>query len=102
MRRSRWKAGRYRLCFARLVTQYLRHAAWLQDGVLLRDVATLASIPGVLIHGRRDLSPPLDVAWMLSESWDNSELLVIDDAGHTGSPAMTTALLAAINGFGGS
>jgi proline iminopeptidase len=70
--------------------------------VLLRDVATLASIPAVLIHGRRDLSSPLDVAWMLTESWDSSELVVIDDAGHTGGPAMTAALLAAIEGFADS
>ncbi len=99
---ARYEDPAFRLCFARLVTHYWRHAAWLEDGVLLRDVATLASIPAVLIHGRRDLSSPLDVAWMLTESWDSSELVVIDDAGHTGGPAMTAALLAAIEGFADS
>jgi proline iminopeptidase len=56
----------FRLCFARLVTHYWRHAAWLEDGALLRDVDKLTGIPGVLIHGRRDLSAPLDIPWMLA------------------------------------
>jgi proline iminopeptidase len=43
----------------------LLHAAWLEDGALLRDVDKLTGIPGVLIHGRLDLSTPLDIPWML-------------------------------------
>jgi proline iminopeptidase len=81
------------------VTHYWCHAAWLPDGALLRDVEKLADIPAVLIHGRLDLSSPLDVPWTLAESWDASELVVIDDAGHTGGPAMTTALMAATDRF---
>ena len=91
----------FRLCFARLVTHYWRHAAWLEDGALLRNVDKLTGIPGVLIHGRLDLSAPLDVPWMLAASWEGSELVVIDDAGHTGSPNMTAALISATDGFAG-
>jgi proline iminopeptidase len=40
-----------RLYFARLVTHYRRHAAWLEDGALLRDIDKLTGIPGMLIHG---------------------------------------------------
>jgi proline iminopeptidase len=36
----------------------------------------------VLVHGRLDLSGPLDVAWHLAQAWPGSELVVIDDAGH--------------------
>ncbi|MEA2136212.1 MAG: proline iminopeptidase [Solirubrobacteraceae bacterium] len=89
----------FRLCFARLVTHYWRHAAWLEDGALLRNVDKLTGIPGVLIHGRLDLSAPLDVPWMLAASWEGSELVVIDDAGHTGGPTMTAAVIAATDGF---
>ena len=81
------------------MTHYWRHAAWLPDGAVLRDVEKLAEIPAVLIHGRLDLSSPLDVPWTLAELWDASELVVIDDAGHTGGPAMTTALMAATDRF---
>jgi pimeloyl-ACP methyl ester carboxylesterase len=59
-----------------------------------RDVDKLTGIPGVLIHGRLDLSAPLDIPWMLAASWDGSELVVIDDTGHTRGPTMTAALIA--------
>lgn len=59
-------------------------------------------IPSVLIHGRLDLSSPLDVPSTLAELWDASELVVIDDAGQTGGPAMTTALMAATDRFANS
>jgi proline iminopeptidase len=66
------------------------------------DIEKLADIPSVLIHGRLDLSSPLDVPSTLAELWDASELVVIDDAGHTGGPAMTTALMAATDRFANS
>jgi proline iminopeptidase len=65
------------------------------------DIEKLADIPSVLIHGRLDLSSPLDVPSTLAELWAG-ELVVIDDAGHTGGPAMTTALMAATDRFANS
>jgi hypothetical protein len=73
----------FRLCSARLVTHYWRHATWLEDGGLLRDVDKVTGIPGALIHGRLDLGAPLDMPWMLAASWGGSQLVVIDDTGHT-------------------
>ena len=72
----------YRLRFARLVTHYWRHAAFLEEDQLIRDAATLNGIPGVLIHGRYDVSSPLETAWRLSRNWTTSRLQVLDDAGH--------------------
>jgi proline iminopeptidase len=92
---KRYEDPEFRLRFARLVTHYWRHAAFLPDGQLLRDVATLNGIPGVLIHGRYDVSSPLETAWRLSRNWPGSELQVIDDEGHGGdkfSAAVTGAL----------
>ncbi|MEU7629496.1 prolyl aminopeptidase [Nocardia sp. NPDC049220] len=88
-----------RLAFARICTHYFANAAWLADGQLLRDAHRLAGIPGVLIHGRLDLSGPLYTAWQLAEAWPDAELQVIEDSGHTGSPAMRTAILRAIARF---
>jgi proline iminopeptidase len=89
----------FRLAFARLVTHYWRHGAWLEEGVLTRDVGRLDGIPAVLIHGRLDLSSPLDVPWALSRAWPSSELVVIDDVGHKGGPSMTAAIVAALDRF---
>jgi proline iminopeptidase len=99
----RYDDPRFRMAFARLVTHYWHHAAFREDGVLMREASRLAGIPGVLIHGRLDLSSPLDIPWQLSRAWPGSELVVIDDAGHgAGQPAMRNAVLAALEGFAGS
>jgi proline iminopeptidase len=68
--------------FAGLVTHYWSHAAFLEDNQLLRDAAMLNGIPGVLIHGRYDVSGPPETAWRLNQSWASSHLEIIDDAGH--------------------
>ncbi|MGI8916057.1 MAG: hypothetical protein ACR2JY_20170, partial [Chloroflexota bacterium] len=96
----RYDAPRFRMAFARLVTHYWRHAAWLEDGALLRDAGRLAGIRGVLVHGRLDLSSPLDIAWHLSRAWPGSELVVVDEAGHGwGDPGTREALIAATDRF---
>ncbi|MDT5351340.1 MAG: proline iminopeptidase [Mycobacterium sp.] len=58
-----------KLAFVRICTHYFAHAAWLDDGQLLRDAHRLKGIPGVLIHGRLDLSGPLRTAWELAQVW---------------------------------
>ncbi|GAA2001510.1 prolyl aminopeptidase [Nocardiopsis rhodophaea] len=88
------------LAFARICAHYFANGAWLDEGCLLRDAHTLAGIPAVLIHGRLDLGGPLATAWELSKAWPGAELIVIDDSGHTGSPAMRDAALDAIASFG--
>ena len=95
----RYDDPRFRMVFARLVTHYWRHDCFLADGVLLRQAGRLAGIPGVLIHGRLDISGPADVPWELAQVWPDSELVLIGDAAHTGSDAMTEAILAAIDRF---
>jgi proline iminopeptidase len=42
-------------------------------------------IPAVLVHGRFDVSGPLDTAWRLHRAWPGSELVVLGDAGHGGT-----------------
>ncbi len=95
----RYDDPEFRLRFARLVTHYWRHAAFLEDDQLLRDAPTLDGIPGVLIHGRYDVSGPLETAWRLSQRWTTSRLHVIDDAGHGGSDTFTAAIVDALAQF---
>lgn len=90
----------FRMRFARLVTHYWRHAAWLEDGVLLREARRLAGVPGVLVHGRLDVSGPPDIAWHLAQTWPGCELVLVDDAGHgKADPGMTEALVTATTSF---
>ena len=96
----RWADEPYRIAFARLVTHYFSHAAWLEDDELLRNANRLAGIPAVLLHGRLDLSGPPDVAWQLAKAWPGSELHFIA-GGHTGDAEMDRRLLEALDRFGG-
>ncbi|HVR63671.1 MAG TPA: prolyl aminopeptidase [Polyangia bacterium] len=93
------QSARDMLAFVRICTHYLRHAAWLDEDALIRDAGRLAGIPGVLIHGRRDVTCPVDTAWALARAWPGARLTILDDAGHLGSDSNRTALLAALDAF---
>ena len=79
---ARFENRRFALAFARLVTHYVRHDAWLDDGCLLRDARALADTPGTLVNGRFDFQAPIANAWELRRAWPRAELVVVDDAGH--------------------
>ncbi len=89
----------FRLRFSRLVTHYWRHAAFVEDEQLIRNASLLSGIPGVLIHGRYDVSSPLESAWRLSRRWATSELNVLGDAGHGGGDAFVAAIVEAVGHF---
>jgi proline iminopeptidase len=95
---ERYADPRFRMTFARLCAHYFSHAAWLEDGQLLRDAGRLAGIPGVLIHGHFDISGPPDVAWLLHRAWPGSELHLVR-TGHQGGDEMTGHMMTALNRF---
>lgn len=96
------RVGAERRAFVRICTHYFAHLAWLGEDELLRGAPALAGIPGILIHGRLDLSAPLLTAWELARAWPDAELVVVEDSGHTGSPTMRAALTDAIARFAGT
>jgi predicted alpha/beta hydrolase family esterase len=69
--------------------------------IVLNTVTTsrAAEVPGVLIHGRRDMSCPVDTAWALAKAWPGAELVIVEDAGHLRSDAKRAALLRALDAF---
>jgi proline iminopeptidase len=87
------------LALVRICAHYFSHGAWLVEGALLRDAHRLAGIPGVLIHGRLDISSPLGTAWELARAWPDAQLIVIGDAGHTGSESLKDAILRTLDRF---
>jgi hypothetical protein len=62
------------------MSQFLREvlkcpgASWV---IGRRNARRLAGIPGVLVHGRMDISSPLDVPWQLSQAWSSSRLILV-------------------------
>jgi proline iminopeptidase len=97
---ARFEDPAYRMAFARIVTRYVRHDFWLEDGALLRDAAKLADIPGVLINGRFDYQSPIANAYALKEAWPGAELVIVEDAGHAAdTPGITGELVRATDRF---
>ena len=83
-RDPRWDDDRFRHAFVRLTTHYWSHDGFC-DPSILDQVDQLRAIPGVLIHGRRDISSPLVTAWDLHRRWANSTLIVDEGDGHGGA-----------------
>jgi len=92
----RYQDPAFRMIFARLVTHYWGNDHFLADGQIRDGMGRLTGIPAVLVHGRYDVSGPLDTAWELSRLWDGSRLVVVDDAGH-GGRSFFTQFVAAID-----
>jgi proline iminopeptidase len=90
----------YALAFARIVTHYQYHNAFLEDGSLLRDADALAGIPGILVNGRFDFQAPIANAWELKRVWPRAELVIVDNAGHApDKPGLTQELIRATDRF---
>lgn len=96
---TRYADPDFRMQFARIVTHYFHHGAWLAEGQILRDAPRLAGIPGVLIHGQLDLGSPVDVPWLLARAWPDAELHIIAETGHHGGEKTMQLILAAAERF---
>jgi proline iminopeptidase len=94
----RYDDPQFRRVFATLVIHYWKHAGFAGEGGLLAGMDRIAGIRGVLIHGRLDVSSPLETAWNLHKAWPTSELVVVGDEGH-GGEAMIDEVIRAIARF---
>jgi proline iminopeptidase len=90
----------FALAFARIENHYFTHAAWLEDGQLLRDARRIAHLPGVIVQGRYDVATPARTAWELHRAWPEATFRLIEDAGHAMTePGILSALLDATDRF---
>jgi proline iminopeptidase len=90
----------FALAFARIVTHYMHHNLWLEDGILLHNADVLTDIPGILVNGRFDFQAPIANAWELHRMWPRAELVIVDNAGHApNSPGLTQEIIRATNRF---
>lgn len=94
----RYENPGFRMTFARLCAHYFSHAAWLDDGQLLRHAERLTGIPGVLVHGRFDIGGPPDVPWLLARAWPGAELHLVR-TGHVGGNEMLEPVIRATDRF---
>ncbi|MFD6434895.1 prolyl aminopeptidase [Streptomyces venezuelae] len=98
---ARYEDAAFRAGFARTVTHYFAHDHWLGgDEVVLRDADSLRGIPGVMVQGTLDFGNLLGIPWRLRQAWPESELVLVDRAGHNaGARGIAEELTAATDRF---
>ncbi|MEU1626408.1 prolyl aminopeptidase [Streptomyces sp. NPDC020096] len=97
---ARYERAEFRMAFARIVTHYWSHGHWLEEGAVLRQARALAGIPGTIVQGSLDLGNLLGTPWELASAWPDSELVLVDEAGHTfGDTGIRDALIAATDRY---
>lgn len=94
-----WTTDAKTQVFSTLVSHYWAHDAFLTgDNAILKRMDRIAEIPGVLIHGRRDVSGPAVTAWKLHQQWPASELMIVESDGHGGAQ-MTETITSVLDRF---
>jgi len=98
---DRFGEDSFSYAFARIECHYFFHKGFFEtDGWLLQNISKIAHIPGIIVQGRYDLPCPVRSAWDLHKAWPNSQLKIIDAAGHSASePGITDALIKATDEF---
>ena len=85
---------------ARFFAHYAIHGFFLDEGQLIRDIATITHLPCMIIHGRYDVTTPLDNAWTLHRAWPNSTIRIIAEGAHDElDPTMARAVFDAHEAF---
>ncbi|MEC9047887.1 MAG: prolyl aminopeptidase [Planctomycetota bacterium] len=95
-------ADDFAVAFARIECHYFVNGGFFEtEDQLLRGVERIRHIPTVVVQGRYDVVCPARSAWDLQRAWPESELVVVEDAGHSAfEPGIRSALLEATDRFG--
>lgn len=76
---------------------YFSHHCFLEPDQLLNGAAALRGIPGIIIQGRYDLLCPPGTSASLAAVWPESEVRMVERAGHSvGEPGVRDAVTTAI------
>ncbi|MCL4108362.1 UNVERIFIED_CONTAM: hypothetical protein GTU68_065390 [Idotea baltica] len=86
------------LSVARIEAHYFFNDSFFGPDQLLNNMDRLKDIPGFIVHGRYDMICNMKQAFDLHNAWPGSELMVIQNAGHSASePGISSALIKSSN-----
>jgi proline iminopeptidase len=76
---------------------YFQNDCFMKPGQLLAEAGRLAKIPGIIVQGRYDLLCPPTTSHALGARWPESEIRLVEGAGHTlYDPGVRDAMMKAI------
>jgi len=78
---------------ALLECHYILNNCFIEEDFILNNIDKIATIPGIIVHGRYDAICCTSGAYELHKQWPNSQLTIVPNAGHsTAEPGIATAL----------
>ena len=80
---SKSKINSFSDAFARIECHYFLNNIFLEDNFILKNIKIIESIPTIIIQGRYDVVCPVRSAWDLNKKLKNSQLFIVNDAGHS-------------------
>tara|TARA_B100000809_G_C15045540_1_gene497104 strand:- start:343 stop:1290 length:948 start_codon:yes stop_codon:yes gene_type:complete len=70
--------------FSRIECHYFINKGFFDnDNWILENIYKINNVPNVIIQGRYDMVCPIRSAWDLHNKWENSNLIIVPDAGHS-------------------
>ncbi len=89
--------ARHARAFARIENHYFTHQGWLtSDSQIIDNIARLHGVKGYIVQGRYDMVCPPHTAHKLHHAWPESELRMVNLAGHAMSETGVAAELVSI------
>ncbi|PCJ23794.1 MAG: prolyl aminopeptidase [SAR86 cluster bacterium] len=84
------------LALSRIEAHYFVNRGFIDEDQILKNMSSIAHIPGRIVHGRYDMVCPLENARSLHRQWPGSELQIVRESGHSASePGTVDALIRA-------
>ncbi|KAG1663517.1 Proline iminopeptidase [Nymphon striatum] len=82
----------------RLEVHYAVNNYFLQEEHIINNMHLIKHIPTHIIHGRKDITCPVESSWRLHKEFTSARLKILPDAGHLANePDMIEALVKATN-----
>ena len=96
---TEFSESKFAYAFARIENHYFYHNAFFDDDAwILNHAKKIQHIPGIIVQGRYDMPCPPISAYELHKAWPKSELIMVEESGHSASePGITEALVKATN-----
>ena len=83
---------------ARIEVHYFRNNRYEPEDRLLKRIDRIRHLPATIVQGRYDLLCPPITAAQLHGAWPGSQLIVVDDAGHSATePGIRSCLVAVMD-----
>jgi len=85
------------LALARIEAHYFINNMFLAENPLLDRLHRITHLPAAIIQGRYDMVCPIITAYELAQTWENADLTIVPDAGHSAmEPGTRSALVEAM------